>query len=151
VLRRLVIPLPPYRPLHTPLTLPIRSFFDNLNPLAPIISPSLRDNHHILAKSEHALANTILTISARYHTLPGTGGGSRSYAIHDRLWRYTRTLLGKLPFSAGRSVRKMGMVESLLLLTEWHPRNYHFPDDETTEDYYVPSGFVPLKCPKLTR
>jgi hypothetical protein len=36
------------------------------------------------------------------------------------------------------------MVESLLLLTEWHPRNYHFPDDEPTEDFYIPSGFVPM-------
>jgi hypothetical protein len=125
------------------------SFFDNLNPLAPIISPNFKDNHHILARGEHALANTILTISARYYTLSGTGGASRSYAIHDRLWRYTRTLLGKLPYSAGRSVRKMGMVESLLLLTEWHPRNYHFPDDEPTEDFYIPSGFVPMELREL--
>jgi hypothetical protein len=60
-------------------------------------------------------------------------------------------LLGKLPYSAGRSVRKMGMVESLLLLTEWHPRNYHFPDDEPTEDFYIPSGFVPMEFRELTK
>jgi hypothetical protein len=116
------------------------SFFDSLNPLAPIISPSLKSNHNFLAKSEHALANTILTISARYYTLPGIGGASRSYAIHDRLWRYTRNLLSKLPFSGSRAVRKPGMVESLLLLTEWHPRNYHFPDDDPADEQYIPSG-----------
>src|SRR5438045_5945012 len=112
----------------------LTSFFDNLNPLAPIISPALKDNYNLLAKSEHVLANTILTISARYYTLPGIGGASRSYAIHDRLWRYTRTLRSKLRFSGSRTVRKLGMVESLLLLTEWHPRNYHFPDDDTVEE-----------------
>lgn len=89
--------------------------------------------------SEHTLANTILTISARYYTLPGVGGASRSYAIHDRLWRYTRTLLSKLPFSGSRAVRTYNMVESLLLLTEWHPRNYHFPEDDPTEQY-IPAG-----------
>jgi hypothetical protein len=108
-----------------------------------LIPPALRDNHAYLAKSEHALANAILTISARYHTLPGIGGASRSYAIHDRLWRYTRNLLGKLPFSGSRSIRKPGMVESLLLLTEWHPRNYHFPDDDPAEEQHVPSGILP--------
>ncbi len=110
------------------------SFFDSLNPLAPIISPTFKNNHSLLATTEHALANTILTISARYFPLPGIGGASRSYAIHDRLWRYTRGLLSKLPFSGSRTVRKYGMVESLLLLTEWHPRNYHFPDDDTVEE-----------------
>ena len=123
------------------------SFFNNLNPLAPIISPALKENHSLLAKSEHALANTILTISARYYTLPGIGGASRSYAIHDRLWRYTRTLLNKLPFSGSRAIRKPGMVESLLLLTEWHPRNYHFPDDDPAEEQYVPSGAAHLSSP----
>jgi hypothetical protein len=91
-------------------------------------------------KSESALANTILTISARYHTLPGIGGRSRSYAIHDRLWRYTRNLLGKLPFSGSQAFRTYGMVESLLLLTEWHPRSYHFPDDDPIDEPYTPSG-----------
>jgi hypothetical protein len=104
------------------------------------VPPTLRENHAVLAKSEQALANTILTISARYHTLPGIGGASRSYAIHDRLWRYTRNLLSKLPFSGSQSIRKPAMVESLLLLTEWHPRNYHFPDDDLTEEQCVPSG-----------
>lgn len=32
------------------------------------------------------------------------------------------------------------MVESLLLLTEWHPRSYHFPDDDPTEECCLPSG-----------
>ena len=90
--------------------------------------------------SEHVLANTILAISSRYYTLPGIGGALRSYAIHDRLWRYTRGLLSKLPFSGSRSVRKYGMIESLLLLTEWHPRHYHFPDDDLGEEQDIPSG-----------
>jgi hypothetical protein len=116
------------------------SFFDSLNPLAPIISPLLKNNHNLLATTEHALANTILTISARYFQLPGIGGYSRSYAIHDRLWRYTRGLLSKLPFSGSRAVRKYGMVESLLLLTEWHARNYHFPDDDSLDEQWSSTG-----------
>lgn len=122
------------------------SFFDNLNPLAPIISPLLKNNHTLLATTEHALANTILTISARYFTLPGIGGASRSYAIHDRLWRYTRGLLSKLPFSGSRAVRKYGMVESLLLLTEWHARNYHFPDDDSLEEQWSSTGMIGRSC-----
>ena len=37
------------------------------------------------------------------------------------------------------------MVESLLLLTEWHPRNYHFPDDDLIEEQLVPSGEIYVK------
>jgi len=113
-----------------------------MNPLAPLISPALKDDHSILATSEHVLANAILTISARYYTLPGTGGVSRSYAIHDRLWRHTRGLLSKLPFSGSQMMRRYGMVESLLLLTEWHPRNYHFPDDDPPEDQGSGDGMI---------
>ena len=131
-----------YVDLFLPFTLQLTecSFFENLNPLAPLISPALKSDHTTLVQSEHALANTILTIAARYYTLPGIGGASRSYAIHDRLWRYTRGLLSKLPFSGSRTVRKYGMVESLLLLTEWHPRNYHFPDDDTVEEQWIGDG-----------
>ena len=36
------------------------------------------------------------------------------------------------------------MVESLLLLTEWHPRNYHFPDDDSVDEPFIPSGIKPV-------
>jgi len=110
--------------------------------LAPLISPVLGENHYILATTESLLANTILTISSRYHTLPGVGGSSRSYAVHDRLWRHTRSLLSKLPFSGSPALRKYGTVESLLLLTEWHARSYHFPDDDPPDADW-PQGMFP--------
>lgn len=81
--------------------------------------------------SEPFLCCVLLTISSRYHPLPGAGGISRGYLIHERLWTHCqhlilRILLGQEKGSVAMT-RTRGSVEALLLLTEWHPRSLHFP------------------------
>lgn len=70
-------------------------------------------------------------ISSRYHVLPGPS--SRSDFIHMRLWKHCEHLIQRITFgqekiSTAKS-RTMGSIESLLLLTEWHPRALHFPPE----------------------
>ncbi len=36
------------------------------------------------------------------------------------------------------SLRTLGTVESLLLLTEWHPRSLHFPPNDATDELMLP-------------
>jgi len=77
------------------------------------------------------LCSTILMISSRYNVLPGVGGASRGYFIHDRLWEHCqrfvmRIMLGQEKASNART-RTVGSIEALLLISEWHPRALHFP------------------------
>lgn len=55
----------------------------------------------------------------------------RSFFIHERLWSHIqhlllRIILGQEKNSKGKT-RTLGTIESLLLLTEWHPRSLTFP------------------------
>jgi hypothetical protein len=63
-------------------------FFRNLSALSPVLSHFYNDhdNHHLLISRDPFLCSTILMISSRYNILPGGGGTTRSYFIHDRLW-----------------------------------------------------------------
>ena len=123
--------------------------------LTPIVIPDFRHHstHVKLLSEEPMLAITMLMLSSRYMALPpGPGAITRPYAIHDRLWNYLqatidRMLWGQEQFGGGfcgagprvsesenKGLRTLGTVESLLLLTEWHPRTLHFPpgvDSET--------------------
>jgi hypothetical protein len=108
-------------------------FFKNLSPLSPILSDfySHHSNHHRLISLDPFLCVTILMISSRYNVLPGVGGASRGYFVHDRLWEQCQRFIMKLmlgqvkPFKA--QTRTIGSIEALLLLSEWHPRALHFP------------------------
>lgn len=89
----------------------------------------------------------------------GDGSYTRSFYIHDRLWSYLRGMIERLFWGQEKfgghgidtskprafelasasakmnhkgNLRSLGTVEALLLLTDWHPRNLHFPpgDDE---------------------
>lgn len=44
------------------------------------------------------------------------------------------------------SLRTLGTIESLMILTEWHPRALHFPPTEATDELVLPmnDGFVPI-------
>ncbi|KAI9793100.1 MAG: hypothetical protein M1816_000998 [Peltula sp. TS41687] len=126
-----------------------------LTPISPP-SFQLPGSHSALLTEEPILAVTLLTISSRYMRLSGPGALSRSYAIHEKLWNYLRGMIerivwGQEQFGAGfgtsptkheenqtsstapwrglrkGSMRTLGTVESLMLLTEWHPRALHFP------------------------
>ncbi|OQD86670.1 hypothetical protein PENANT_c007G10414 [Penicillium antarcticum] len=119
--------------------------------------------HRALLTDEPVLAVTILTIASRHLKPKGDGANTRAFYIHDRLWAYLRSMIERLfwgqekfdagtvgigrprsldlgaPASGGKSgakgqLRSLGTVEAMLLLTEWHPRNLHFPpgDDENS-------------------
>jgi hypothetical protein len=110
-----------------------------------------------LLTEEPILAIALLTIASRHMRLSGPGAGSRAYSIHDKLWTYLRCMVERLLWGqeqfgggfcgggavkvreskAGQitwkgSLRTLGTVEAILLLTDWHPRALHFPpgDDE---------------------
>lgn len=115
---------------------------------------------------EPILAVTLLTIASRYRKLPGTGGECRASAIHEQLWTYLRGMIerviwGQEAFGGGfcgsgadesqtsstapwrglrkGSLRTLGTIESLMILTEWHPRALHFPPSEAIDELMVPA------------
>ena len=136
-------------------------FYAFLAPFSPIPSsvfehPSRRPK---LMEEEPILTVTILMLSARCMKLAGPGALSRSYVIHERMWKYLQGMITRVfwsekhsigrvgpvtPFSQTDSAsyiisspsifRSLGICEALLLLLEWHPRALHFPsiDDDTT-------------------
>jgi len=113
--------------------MPQFSFFQRLSPLSPILSDFYRqhENHFLLVTQEPMLCCAILTISSRYNILPGMGGTTRGYLIHERLWGHCqhiimRVVLGQEKDSKAKT-RTPGTIEAFLLLTEWHPRALHFP------------------------
>ncbi|KAL9089979.1 MAG: hypothetical protein Q9165_005508 [Trypethelium subeluteriae] len=129
--------------------------------LTPIAIPDFRHHstHEKLLSEEPMLAITMLMLSSRYMALPpGPGAITRPYAIHDKLWNYLqatidRMLWGQEQFGGGfcgagprlaegenKGLRTLGTVESLLLLTEWHPRTLHFPPGIDNETLLEPEG-----------
>ncbi|OJJ45494.1 hypothetical protein ASPZODRAFT_69943 [Penicilliopsis zonata CBS 506.65] len=109
-------------------------FFSNMNPLSPILTDFYADhsNHRWLVTCDQLLCCTVLMISSRYHVLPSAGGQSRNFFIHHRLWQHCQHLVMRLTFGQGKSskftIRSIGSIEALLLMSEWHPRSLHFPE-----------------------
>ncbi|KAF1960973.1 hypothetical protein CC80DRAFT_489202 [Byssothecium circinans] len=143
-------------------------FYTYLSPLTPIVVPDYRDHalHAKLLREEPMLVITLLTIASRFRTpdTPSRAGAiSRSYLIHDKFWKYLqgmidRTIYGQEQFGGGfcgagqqpgsdvnplsrKGLRTLGTVESLMLLTEWHPRALHFPPGDDDDE------LVPLDDP----
>ncbi|KAL1953596.1 hypothetical protein VTO42DRAFT_2543 [Malbranchea cinnamomea] len=115
-------------------------FFKHMAPLSPIISNFYVDhrNHYWLITQEPVLCCTILMISSRYHILPGAGGASRAFFIHQSLWQHCqhlimRVMLGQEKGSRAKT-RTLGTIEALLLMSEWHPRSLHFPPESDLWD-----------------
>ncbi|KAF2825850.1 hypothetical protein CC86DRAFT_293862 [Ophiobolus disseminans] len=140
-------------------------FYTFLSPLTPIVVPDYRDHamHAKLLKEEPMLVITLLTIAARYSQPSGSSGigaQSRSYLIHEKLWKYLqgmidRMIFGQEQFGGGfcgagqqpgsdvnplsrKGLRTLGTVESLMLLTEWHPRALHFPPGDDDDELVIP-------------
>jgi hypothetical protein len=140
-------------------------FYMYLSPLTPIVVPDYRDHamHAKLLKEEPMLVITLLTIAARYSQPSGSSGigaQSRSYLIHEKLWKYLqgmidRMIFGQEQFGGGfcgagqqpgsdvnplsrKGLRTLGTVESLMLLTEWHPRALHFPPGDDDDELVIP-------------
>lgn len=103
--------------------------------LSPILTDFYKthSNQYWLVTQEPLLCCTILTISSRYHVLPGPGGKTRSLFIHQRLWQHCHHLLLRLILGQEKAskakIRNFGTVEALLLLVEWYPLSVHFPPD----------------------
>lgn len=146
----------------------MRSYYKYLSPLTPVSPPTFRDpaTHLTLLTEEPILAVTLLTIASRYRKLPGTGGLCRANAIHEQLWTYLRGMIerviwGQEAFGGGfcgsgadesqtsstapwrglrkGSLRTLGTIESLMILTEWHPRALHFPPSEAIDELMLPA------------
>lgn len=106
-----------------------------MSPLSPILTDFYADheNHYRLLTDDPVLCSTILMISSRYHVLPGAGGLSRNFFIHHRLWQHCQQLVMRLTFGQDKStstkIRGIGTIESLLMISEWHPRSLHFPPE----------------------
>ncbi|KAJ5186779.1 hypothetical protein N7449_009773 [Penicillium cf. viridicatum] len=142
----------------------VEYYYEHLAPMSPVVIPDFSNpsTHRTLLTDEPVLAVTILTIASRHLKPKGEGANTRAFYIHDRLWAYLRSMIERLfwgqeKFDAGTSgigrprsldlsssmsgkgsvggqLRSLGTVEAMLLLTEWHPRNLHFPpgDDENS-------------------
>ncbi|TRX88005.1 hypothetical protein FHL15_011107 [Xylaria flabelliformis] len=146
-------------------------YYEYLSPMTPVSPPTFRSpgSHITLLTEEPILAVTLLTIASRYHSIRTTGGHCRSHAIHEELWRYLRRMVerclwGQEAFGGGfcgsgadesqtsstapwrglrkGSLRTLGTVESLMILTEWHPRALHFPPEEAIDELMLPSREV---------
>lgn len=148
-------------------------YYEYLSPLTPISPPTFSkpETHPTLLTEEPILTVTLLTISSRYKRMPGPGGHCRSHAIHEQLWTYLRGMIerclwGQEAFGGGfcgsgaiegetssstapwrglrkGSLRTLGTVESLMILTEWHPRALHFPPADATDELMLPSYDTP--------
>ncbi|KAL2822120.1 hypothetical protein BJX63DRAFT_183202 [Aspergillus granulosus] len=109
--------------------------YQYLAPLAPVLTDDYRDhrNHVHLVSEEPMLCCTLLMISSRYFILPGAGGISRSHFIHQRLWQYCELLIRRIMFGQEKhstaKTRIVGSIESLILISDWHPRSVHFPPE----------------------
>ncbi|KAJ4304233.1 zinc finger transcriptional activator [Collariella sp. IMI 366227] len=142
-------------------------YYRYLSALTPISPPTFQNpaSHLTLLTEEPILTVTLLTIASRYRRMPGTGGHCRSHAIHEQLWTYLRGMIervvwGQEAFGGGfcgsgaddmqnsstapwrglrrGSLRTLGTIESLMILTEWHPRALHFPPNEATDELMLP-------------
>jgi hypothetical protein len=151
----------------------VQYFQECLSPLTPICIPDYSDynTHARFITDEPMLVVTILTIASRYMKLSGPGASSRPYAIHERLWRYLqgmieRMIWGQEHFGGARSVapgqpgadvnplsrkglRTLGTVESLMLLTEWHPRALHFPPGDDDDELMASDEPAPAAEPRI--
>ncbi|KAA8567703.1 hypothetical protein EYC84_008175 [Monilinia fructicola] len=145
----------------------ITYYYEFLSPLTPISPPTFKEpcTHPMLLTEEPILTVTLLTISSRYMKITGAGGHCRSHAIHEQLWTYLRGMIerclwGQEAFGGGfcgsgaeasltsstapwrglrkGSLRTLGTIESLMVLTEWHPRALHFPPAEATDELMLP-------------
>lgn len=151
-----------------------------MTPISPptFSNPS---SHMTLLTEEPILTVTLLTIASRYRRMPGPGGHCRSHAIHEQLWTYLRGMIerclwGQEAFGGGfcgsvspgydesqtsstapwrgmrkGSLRTLGTIEALMILTEWHPRALHFPPQEATDELLLPSYEELMMAPEDPR
>lgn len=78
----------------------VKFFHSYLAPFTPVCSSQWREftTHETLLREEPVLALTILMLASRYMTFSGPGAISRSYMIHDCLWRHLKGMLSRMIF-----------------------------------------------------
>ncbi|KAJ5371268.1 uncharacterized protein N7496_007360 [Penicillium cataractarum] len=119
---------------HEAITL-VDKFFTNMSPLSPVLTDffASHKNQFYLVTQEPMLCCTILMISSRHHILPGVGGRSRAFFIHQRMWQHCQHLLMRLTLGQEKiskaKTRNIGSIEALLLMSEWFPRHLQFPPE----------------------
>ena len=135
-------------------------FYEYLSPLTPIRVMDIREVSLQTLSAEPMLVTTILTIASRYKWLSGPGGKTRSYMIHDRLGGALAAMISRMfwaqepvrfgnkgsiqrPNSSVSLLRTMGSIESLLLLSEFHPRAMHFPPADDSDETLFPPETEP--------
>lgn len=105
----------------------IDAFFLTMHPFSPYIPLQLQDADE-LARYPLLLC-TILTISARYHTLHDLGlneiDNTVHVELHERLWIYCQRLVSQTVW-AEASTRSIGTILAFLIFTEWNPRAIHW-------------------------
>ncbi|CDO91739.1 unnamed protein product [Kluyveromyces dobzhanskii CBS 2104] len=105
----------------------IDAFFLTMHPFSPYIPLQLQDPNE-LAKYPLLLC-TILTVSARYHTLHDLGlsdiENTAHIELHDRLWIYCQRLVSQTVW-AEASTRSIGTILAFFMFTEWNPRAIHW-------------------------
>lgn len=152
----------------------VEYFYSHLASMTPVVVQNFRDpaKHRQLLSEEPVLALAILAISSRYCELRTTSKQSRGYYIHEKLWDSLRKIVQRLlwgqeQFGGGftgagmvptqetatgqitwkGSLRTLGTIEALLLLTDWQPRALHFPPGDD-ENKLVGAGFALLEDEK---
>lgn len=151
----------------------VEYFYDKLAPMTPVVFPDFRSpvKHDALLADEPILALALLAIASRHMPLSGNAAVSRSYQIHDKLWTHLRRqverlLWGQEQFGGGfcgggstakiqetnsgqitwqGSLRTLGTIEALLLLTDWQPRALHFPPGDEENGLLDRSLLVPTE------
>lgn len=82
-------------------------------------------------------------ISTRYHTIPGVRSTSQSQFIHDELWDHVQRLIQLINIGEGQgpghSLRSVGSIEALLLLSEWYSRKMQFSGSSHVWDMQLTS------------
>ena len=73
-------------------------FYKNLAPLTPIGPLQFRfpASHAKLLNEEPVLTMTLLTIASRFMVLAGPAGQSRSFMVHDKLWKYLQAMITRM-------------------------------------------------------
>jgi hypothetical protein len=150
----------------------VEYFYKYCSPLTPVCLPDFRspEHHPKLLSQEPMLSVTILLTASRHMELDGPGHQSRPYVIHNKLWTYLQGMVDRLvwgqeQFGGGfcgagaepssdvnplsrKGLRTLGTAESLILLTEWHPRAMHFPPDEDDDDLMTPEHAISTPDPE---
>jgi len=73
-------------------------YYKHLAPMTPITPPDFSNpaSHPRLLLEEPMLTVALLTITSRYMQLSGPGDISRSFLVHERLWNYLQSMIGRM-------------------------------------------------------